>query len=391
MIRPWRLIRSLVKLKWRFRPPSRRNVLLYFKTGADVIAPYFEPDEFQILDLRESEVNIPIALKCLYQRDLSAKNYARQFIRAAQPNLIVTFIDNFQPFFLLKHEFPGTQTLLIQNGIRSNRGDLFGLFAAKHSTEKYAVDNIFVFGPIVGAKYLEHISGNLIVHGSFKNNLIPKSAALKNTVAYISTYRPNQNLEFIVPESKPDKPIRYGEIISRRANVISWLAKYCQENNQHLTIIGKDKNSQREEFYYRSLLANFQFDFVAKKSSSTSYHAIDRSEIVVFTSSTLGYESLARGNKTAAIMLDAQIIGAEALKFGWPAKLADEGSFWTHQSNEERLYEILDFLRTVKDEDWNQIRLQTIEDVISFDPGNSKFSAVVESLRQSWRQQQSNN
>ena len=391
MIRSWRLIRSLVKLKWRFRPPPRRNVLLYFKTGADVIAPYFEPDEFQILDLRESEVNIAIALKCLWQRDLSAKNYARQFIRAAQPKLILTFIDNFQPFFLLKHEFPGIQTLLIQNGIRSNRGDLFGLLEAKHPTVKYEVDNMFVFGSVVGAKYLEHISGNLIVHGSFKNNLIPKSTALKNTVAYISTYRPNQNLDFIVPESKPDKPIRYGEIISRRANVISWLAKYCGENNQHLTIIGKDENPQREELYYRSLLANFQFDFIAKKSSSTSYQAIDNSEIVVFTSSTLGYESLARGNKTAAIMLDAQVFDAEALRFGWPAKFYDEGSFWTHQLNEKRLYEILDFLRTVKDEDWNQIRSQTIKDVMSFDPGNSKFSAVVKSLRQSWRQQQSNN
>ena len=391
MIRSWRLIRSLVKLKWRFRPPSQRNVLLYFKTGADVIAPYFKPDEFQILDLRESEVNIAIALKCLFQRDLSAKNYAQQFIRAAQPKLVLTFIDNFEPFFLLKHEFPNIQTLLIQNGVRSSRGDLFGSLGAKHPTEKYEVDNMFVFGPVVGAKYLEHISGNLIAHGSFKNNLIPKSVALKNTVAYISTYRPNLNLEFVVPESKPDKPIRYGEIISRRACVISWLAKYCQANNQLLAIIGKDENPQREEHYYRSLLANFQFDFVAKKYSSTSYQAIDNSEIVVFTSSTLGYESLARGKKTAAIMLDAQIVGDEALKFGWPAKLADEGSFWTHQLDEKRLCEILDFLRTVKDEDWNQIRSQLINDVISFDPGNSKFSAVVESLRQSWRQQQPNN
>ena len=391
MIRLWRLIRSLVKLKWRFRPPSRRNVLLYFKTGADVIAPYFEPHEFQILDLRESEVNIAIALKCLYQRDLSAKNYARQFIQAARPKLIITFIDNFQPFFLLKHEFPGTQTLLIQNGIRSNRGDLFDLLASTHSAEKYEVDNMFVFGSEVGAKYLEHISGKLIVHGSFKNNLIPKSAYRKNTVAYISTYRPNQNLEFIVPGSEPNKPIRYGEIISRRANVISWLTKYCQKNSLYLTIIGKDEDPQREEHYYRLLLANSQFDFVAKKSSATSYQAIDKSEIVVFTSSTLGYESLARGNKTAVIMLDAQIIDDDSLKFGWPVKLADEGIFWTHQLNEERLYEILDFLRIVKDEDWNQIRSQTIKDVISFDPGNSKFSAVVESLRQSWRRQQSNN
>ena len=65
MIRTWRLLQSLTKLKWKFRQPKQRDVLLYFKTGAEVISPYFKPNEFQVLDLRESEVNIPIAIRCL--------------------------------------------------------------------------------------------------------------------------------------------------------------------------------------------------------------------------------------------------------------------------------------------------------------------------------------
>ena len=90
-------------------------------------------------------------------------------------------------------------------------------------------------------------------------------------------------------------------------------------------------------------------------------------------------------------MLDAEIIGSEALRFGWPAQLQDDGPFWTHQLSEIRLREIMDFLREVDDAEWDKIRTQTIKDVIVFDPDNSKFIESVDQIRQSWQLQQSNN
>jgi surface carbohydrate biosynthesis protein len=391
MIRVWRLLKSLARLRWRFKKPKQRDVLLYFKTGADVISPYFKPNEFQVLDLRESEVNIPIAIRCLLTGNLSAENYARQFIKVAKPKLILTFIDNFPPYYLLKNEFPRIKVWLIQNGVRSDRGDLFGLLKATSPRSIYKVDKMYVFGTAIGKKYLDYISGETVVHGSLKNNLVPISPPKKNTVAYISTYRPGQKRSFVVPESQPEQPITYEQIVTQRERVILWLAKYCAENNLKLTIVGKDEDPQREKNYYRSLLKNYKFEFVARRQASSSYDAIDKSEFVVFTSSTLGYESLARGKRTAALMLDAEIIGAEALKFGWPAKLQDDGPFWTHQLNEVRLDEIMDFLREVGDAEWDKIRTQTIKDVIVFDPDNSKFRESVDQIRQSWQLQQSNN
>ena len=391
MVRFLRLLKSLTTLKWRLTPPSQRDVLLYFKTGADVISPYFSSNEFQVLDLRETEVNITVAIKCLLTRDLSAQNYARQFIRMAQPKLILTFIDNFPTFYLLKKEFPQIQIWLIQNGIRSDGGDLFGMLKTFYPTQSSHVDKMFVFGSAVGEKYLKYISGEVIIHGSFKNNLVKLEKPKESSVAYISTYRPNQKRSFIVPESRPEAPVTYDQIIKCREQAIVWLAKYCTEQQLQLTIIGKHENPEQEESYYRSLLPDISFEFVARRVSTSSYMAIDQSEIVVFTSSTLGYESLARGNKTAALLLDAEVIGVESLRFGWPATLPADGPFWTHQLNEQRLREIMDFLRTVEDGDWHQIRTQAIKDVISFDPGNSQFTAAIKSLRQSWRQPQPNN
>jgi len=391
MIRVWRLLKSLARLKWRFKKPKRRDVLLFFKTGVEVIAPYFEPNQFQVLDLRESEVNIAIAIRCLLTGDLSSDNYAREFIKAAKPKLIVTFIDNYPPYYLLKDEFPNIEVWLIQNGVRSDRGDLFGLLKATSSSRTNQVDKMFVFGTAIGKKYLEYISGETVIHGSFKNNLVTILPPKKNSVAYISTYRPSQRRSFVVPESRPELPITYEQIVIQREKAILWLAKYCAENNLELTIVGKDESPQREENYYRSLLKNHKFDFVARRQTSSSYEAIDRSEYVVFTSSTLGYESLARGKRTAALMLDAEIISSEALRFGWPAQLQDDGPFWTHQLSEIRLREIMDFLREVDDAEWDKIRTQTIKDVIVFDPDNSKFIESVDQIRQSWQLQQSNN
>jgi surface carbohydrate biosynthesis protein len=250
---------------------------------------------------------------------------------------------------------------------------------------------MFVFGAAIGKKYLEYISGEIVVHGSLKNNLVPISRPKKNTVAYISTYRPGQKRSFVVPESRPEQPVTYEQIVTQREKAILWLAEYCTEKQLKLTIVGKDEDPQREEGYYRTLLVNFEFEFVAREITSSSYEAIDKSEIVVFTSSTLGYESLARGKRTAALMLDAKIIGAEALRFGWPAKLQDDGPFWTHQLNEVRLREIMDYLCKVDDSEWDKIQTQTIKDVIVFDPDNSKFKDSVDQIRQSWRLHQSNN
>ena len=391
MIRFWRLLKSLTRLKWRFKQPKQRDVLLFFKTGAEVISPYFKPNEFQVLDLRESEVNIPIAIRCLLTGNLSAENYARQFIKVAKPKLILTFIDNFPPYYLLKDEFPKIKVWLIQNGIRSERNDLFDLLKSVSAGANNHVDKMFVFGTAIGRKYLEFVSGEIVIHGSFKNNLVQMSPSKKDSVAYVSTFRPSQPLNTVLRESSSEMPVTYGQIISRREKVILWLAEYCIEKQLQLKVVGKDENPQREESYYKSLLQNYNFEFVAREITSSSYEAIDKSEIVVFTSSTLGYESLARGKRTAALMLDAEIIGSEALRFGWPAELQDDGPFWTHQLNKSRLREVMDFLRKVDDAEWDKIRKQTIKDVIVFDPDNSKFKESVNQIRQSWQLQQSNN
>ncbi len=384
MIRVFRLLTTVLKLRWRILPPKKANALLYFVTGSEVIKPYFAKDELQILDLREHEVNISVALLCIFDRDLSAQNYAVRYIKIVQPKLILTFIDNFPAFFQLKKQFPKIQTMLIQNGIRSERGDLFGKLLEELQLEGNHVDHMFVFGSAVGLIYNKYISGNIIPIGSFKNNLVKLNGTKSRSIAYISTYRPGISGEFIVPDSAPDNPVTYEQITVRRETTIIFVAEYCRANNLELIIVGKDEDFVAENLYYQKLLKNFSWTLKPRKTAMNSYGVIDNSEIVVFTSSTLGYEALARGIKTAALLIDAKLLDANALKFGWPVKVNDDGKFWTHQFDEKRFGEILDYLLTVSDADWDKIRSETIREIICYDENNSKFVETLTSLRAEW-------
>ena len=384
MRRLWRLLKSLTKLRWRILPPRHKPVLLYFVTGADVIAPYFSPDEFQILDLREREVNLWVAVRCLFDRNLSAQNYALIYIEIVQPKLVITFIDNFPAFFQLKNQFPDIQTIFIQNGVRSERGDLFGASIASLELEGNHVDHMYVFGSAVGAMYRKYIFGKIVPIGSFKNNLVPITKSNKQTVAYISTYRSAIARTNIIPDSLPGFPIQYGQIIDRREQTIIFLANFCKNNNLSLLIIGKDEDFEGEKAYYDKLLKDFSWTIAHRQTTTINYAVIDDSEIVVFTSSTLGYESLARGKKTAAFLIDAEIIDSPSIKFGWPVLLSDDGKFWTNRLDEIRFAEILNYLVTSSDDEWEKVRAETMREIINFDPGNSQFVEMVQSLRADW-------
>jgi surface carbohydrate biosynthesis protein len=274
--------------------------------------------------------------------------------------------------------------MLIQNGIRSERGDLFGKLLEELQLEGNHVDHMFVFGSAVGLIYNKYISGNIIPIGSFKNNLVKLNGTKSRSIAYISTYRPGISGDFIVPDSAPDNPITYEQITVRRETTIIFIAEYCRANNLELIIVGKDEDFVAENLYYQKLLKDYSWTLKPRKTAMNSYGVIDNSEIVVFTSSTLGYEALARGIKTAALLIDAKLLDADALKFGWPVKVKDDGKFWTHQFDEKRFGEILDYLLTVSDADWDKIRSETIREIICYDENNSKFVETLTSLRAEW-------
>ena len=50
----------------------------------------------------------------------------------------------------------------------------------------------------------------------------------------------------------------------------------------------------------------------------------------------------------------------------------------------ENIQEILDYLLTVSDTDWDKVCLETVREIISYDENNSQFVETLKSLRAEW-------
>ena len=102
--------------------------------------------------------------------------------------------------------------------------------------------------------------------------------------------------------------------------------------------------------------------------------------MVTFIDSSLGYESIARGNKTAAFCCRGPFWQTDQLRFGWPAKLDHTGPFWTNKVCENEFLRIMNFVATVDDARWQYERGQMVPDVIDYDPGNKRLKTELNFL-----------
>ena len=165
--------------------------------------------------------------------------------------------------------------------------------------------------------------------------------------------------------------------------VLAFIDKWCVKNNKHLKICGRCKDDDAlEKFFYADRLINCAWDFIPNTNNYSAYKLIDAAEISVFIDSTLGYESLARGKKTAAFTCRGFSISSDAANFGWPQKLVENGPFWTNNQDQNQFKRIMDYLNSVDNDDWEKVCYHSINDIIEFDPDNSRLVTLLDKLVQ---------
>jgi surface carbohydrate biosynthesis protein len=159
------------------------------------------------------------------------------------------------------------------------------------------------------------------------------------------------------------------------------LGKWCAKNNMRLKIcaMSSEHTSQEKEFY-ADLLRGSEWEYMPRSDQYTSYKLVDAAKIVVFIDSTLGYESIGRGKKTASFSCRGVNLGREGTQFGWPGNFQNNGPFWTNEQDEQQFQRVMDYLNTVSDEEWEQAREPYASELMEFDPGNTRFAALLQQL-----------
>lgn len=346
---------------------------------------YLDPKSVEILDVRGERLNLYVLFKCFLKWKFSMTDYIFQYLTCVEPSVALTFIDNNSPFYLLKNHQKDLTTIFVQNGLRGEVADIFEFLKKQtHFGNKYRVDYMLVFGDAIGRKYKKYIDGNTLPLGSFINNFYQtKTQKQSKSVIFLSQYRPPP-----IPESRPmlvqdNQPIFGKQFYSAEKFLLPLLQKYCLQNELELKICmcsSDQTRYERELNYFTSLLGNEHFELLKKTNVYSSYENVAAAGVVVFVDTTLGYEALARGKKTAAFALRGKSLGSVACNFGWPADLPDNGPFWTNHADEREFERVMDYITTVNDEEWEQTRQHYVPELMEYDPGNTRFLKLMREI-----------
>ena len=368
-----------------WQKPKKTDILIYDASGSELLLPYFKGRDVSILYTRGEFVNIFCLFCIIFNREfwkgkcLSA--YLKSYVKATSPILVVTYIDNSHAFYKISKAFPSTKTILVQNGVRDNWLDLIA------NNTNYHVDYMCVFGYYVGKYYNKHISGNIIPIGSFKNNEIEKVKKAKDTdnILFISQWlnKPKTKEPFYIDYK--GLPIYWEDFFEAETSLLNFLSDWCFVNNKKLVICGREevKDSSEYEFYIDKLSnSKYSWEFIPRKNHQNSYKLLDSAQIVVSIDSTLGYESISRGNKTAIFSIRGSYIGNNFRKFGWPNVFPENGPFWTNSKARLgfHLASIMDLLNKSNPEEWNKIYQPYAEKLMQYDPKNEIFRKLINKI-----------
>lgn len=373
------LFKYFLKAKKVWTLPKKNELLIFDQEGIDFLMPYCGEWTYEILHIRGEQINIPIAILAIFEEGKFSKAYRDTYIKRVDPKLVITFIDNTKEFYTISSQHKKIKTILIQNGIRGR--ELFDELAnEKYSNLNLKVDYMLVFNESIGKLFKKNIDGSVISIGSLRNNLFYKKEYKKlNKILYISQYR---NIPNITLGNKVISHKSFFEEVDRF--IINYLVDFAQKNNMALEILLSARSNHKSEieseinYFKNKLKLNVNFSYPRKGGSS--YQEIDEAEIVVAVDSTLGYESLSRGNKTAIFSIRKELLQLEDRAFGWPGNYPDTGFFWTTQPNLEIFENILQNLRGITLEKFCEI-LENIEyqNVLAYDKNNIFLQKLLQS------------
>lgn len=379
-------ISFVMKAKWMWLPPKKSQVLIYDRVGSELFVSYIMPKCFAVLDVRRESLNIFILLRALVSSIKGSLffKYQTLYVQAVQPRVLLTFMDNNENFYHLcgKKELI---KIVVQNAYRSFETDTMGLWVQDKNF--FDIDYVFVFGAAIGKKYAEHMRGKIVPIGSFRNNFINtvahnKNAKLSRAILFISQYR--------IPSSNPDcfaqtstgEWIRWEDFYQAERILLPFLVQYAFENNLYLCVCGCQGGllAEAEKKYFETILCGMKWEYLTKIGPYSSYDYVNSAEYVVFIDSTLGYEALANGKRVAAFSIRGNYIPVDDQTFGWPCLPSDPGFFWTNRVDTKRWSDIMNNIVQVSELDWNNLLKAQLDEIITHDPGNTKFVKLLNEL-----------
>jgi len=357
-------LKKIIIAKWEFKLPQKKKILLYDGEGDHIMKLFFDKDLYHILNTRFEKINLTLIFKAFIKKGFKniKLNYLLEYISHVDPKVVLAVIDNYLRFYTLKHYYKKAKFISVQ---LSQRDKVFYNQCRnfyKQNKINLTVDDFFVLSKNEKDRLSKFIHSNFYVIGTLKNNffkLIEKKESK------------NKKVLFITPKYPTDS-----EIKKKEKNIFDELFKICSERGWKLSLCTKNskKNSVYVEKEYRKLLVQGNWKFISGNKPNSSYIAVNESDLIIFTDSTLGFEALAKKKKCLAF---------PPYCFPFPnfnKKFSEKGPFWSLSFSREILLELLEKVQKFSKKEWDDIIKLYLENIISYDPGNRVFKNYFEKL-----------
>lgn len=110
---------------------------------------------------------------------------------------------------------------------------------------------------------------------------------------------------------------------------------------------------------------------------------INSSYMIVFISSTLGYEGFSKKIKTVCLPFNSKKKRLEQLKqytpIGYPLKFPPDGPFWTNSTERKKIENKIKNIYNLSQKKWIKIH-RRYKFLFPYDPMNNKFKSILDNI-----------
>ena len=237
-------------------------------------------------------------------------------------------------------------------------------------------DYMLTFSNEYSQKYAKFIKSEFIPIGSFILNSVKLNCSEKKDILFISKM----------------SHFEASEIVFNEFVIIEFLIKYCKERKLHLDIALKKDFKKLFGNDLKNKYDKIKYKFNTRRNYS--YYLLKDYKVIVFTDSTLGYESLAIGKKTVSCTYGSlnseqwskkHRIFRRISKFGHPIKFKNKGPFWLNYFDAKTLEKILNNTVKISNKQWKKKNKKIIDKIIAYDSGNKYFVNILKKYNISTR------
>lgn len=337
---------KLIASKKNFSIPKKKKILIIDKIFLSEFKKKFGKN-LNFLDVRLKEINVYILLELIFSgKKLNFFNYLKKYIKVVQPKIVITGNDNLTYFYKFKSFFPNIKFISIQNGFRNKV-----FFKTLNSSDSLRSDYIFVFSKIWANYYKSKIKTKIISLGSFYNNQVKNLKKRKRkSILFVSSGYPRKEFYTFYNKYK----VRQIDYFSKDRILFKNIYRYCEANNLKIELIVKNYDDKNEIKYYKNLISNKPIIIHENRNKKDDiYKTSDKVMLTVSSSSTFGFENIARGNKSA-IFNNKILVSNSVMDIFWNLDLKKKGFFWSNNVNFNEVKKVMNKVLKSSDKDWQQ-------------------------------------